>query len=37
MSMAEIIAVYTDNALRKGGMKALAEVNKEEEHLRMLV
>jgi hypothetical protein len=35
--MAEILAVYTDNALRKGGMKALAEVNKEEEHLRMLV
>jgi hypothetical protein len=37
MSMAEILAVYTDNILRKGGMKSLAEANKEEEHLRMVV
>ena len=35
--MAEILAVYTDNVLRKGGMKALAEANKEEEHLKMIV
>ena len=37
MSMAEILSVYTDNILRKGGMKALAEVNKEEEHMKMIV
>jgi hypothetical protein len=37
MSMAEILSVYTDNILRKGGMKSLAEVNKEEEHMKMIV
>ena len=30
MSMAEILSVYTDNILSKGGMKSLAEVNKED-------
>lgn len=37
MSMAEILAVYTDIVLRKGGMKALAEVNKEDEHMKFIV
>lgn len=37
MSMAEILAVYTDIILRKGGMKALSETGKEEEHLKMIV
>lgn len=35
--MAEILAVYTDIVLRKGGMKALAEVNKEDEHMKIIV
>jgi hypothetical protein len=35
--MAEILAVYTDNTLRKGGMKSLSESNKEEEHLKQVV
>jgi Cullin family len=37
MSMAEIIAVYTDIILRKGGMKALSEVGKEDEHMKLIV
>ena len=33
--MSEIMAIYTDNLLRKGGMKAVAESNiSEEEYLR---
>jgi len=35
--MSEILAVYTDNILRKGGMKSLTESGKEEEHLKMIV
>jgi hypothetical protein len=34
-SMSEIMAIYTDNLLRKGGMKAVVEASiNEEEYLR---
>lgn len=37
MSMSEILAVYTDAILRKGGMKAVSEKMNEEEYLKQIV
>ena len=35
--MSEVLAVYTDNILRKGGMKNLKEGVQEEEYLKQIV
>lgn len=35
--MSEIIAIYTDSVLRKGGLKAIQEGKNEEEYLRQIV
>jgi hypothetical protein len=37
LSMSEVLAVYTDNILRKGGMKNLKEGVQEEEYLKQIV
>lgn len=35
--MGEILAVYTDNIFRKGGMKAVQERGTEEEYLKQII
>jgi hypothetical protein len=37
VSMSEVLAIYTDGILRKGGMKAVQEVTNEEEYLKQIV
>lgn len=39
VSMSEILAIYTDNILRKGGMKAVLDsgANEEEDYLKQIV
>ena len=37
VSMSEVIAIYTDSILRKGGMKSLSESKNEEEYLKQIV
>jgi len=37
LSISEVLAVYTDNILRKGGMKNLKEGVQEEEYLKQIV
>ena len=35
--MGEVLAVYTDNIFRKGGMKAVQERGTEEEYLKQII
>ena len=37
VTMGEILAIYTDTILRKGGMKAIQEANQEEDYLKQIV
>ena len=37
LSMGEVLAVYTDNIFRKGGMKAVQERGTEEEYLKQII
>lgn len=37
ITMSEILAVYTDSILRKGGMKAVSDRTSEEEYLKQIV
>lgn len=32
--MSEVLAVYTDIIMRKGGMKSMQELGKDEEHMK---